>query len=333
MQFAPSRKLNFNMSPNKLKLLLNTLALTILVYSINIYFSPDFSTYHSNWQYFTSLDYSELLWSVLTLLSKFLFSNYYIYLFLLSFIVLYYKLKYLKLLTKSDLVIIFYISSFLFLHEAIQIRLALGLIFVLKSFKLRFDGRIYKSFVYLTIASLIHLSLLFYFVVLILRLVTNNKFALFLLFSLIAIFYSFISYLDNIELLMGYISEGGEDWSLKLANYLYEFLEIGTVKTPPLQLYYVSIVYFTNLVFNFKDKNEKLNELSNFSLILAFPLLLIPNDTMTSRFLELCFYFLPIVQFQIVSKLTKLRLSVVSFSVSLIFILLNLKIFTNQLFL
>ena len=319
------------MSKDKFKFIATIFVLTIVVFSININLSPDYYLYRSNWNNLDSIDYSEFSWSILNLFSKNIFSDYNGFLFCISFITIYFKFKYLKDLVQSNVILIFYASSFLILHESIQIRLAFGLIFVLKSIKDSIDGKNYKSWLFLILASSIHLSLLFFIIVKLLLIIIKNKTVLIITVLSVIYFIDFILQQNNIELMIKFFSEIGEKWSEKLSKYLYEFLELGIVKTPPLQIYYVGLIYLLNSILNFKKKINKLNELTLVSFILIIPILMIPNDTITSRFIELCFYFLPFIQFKIFKEIYDQKLTPISLALLFLFFTLNFKIFTNQL--
>jgi hypothetical protein len=319
------------MSKSEFTLFGQTLAVTIFVFFVDIYLSPDYTTYRLNWETTNGLDFSEVLWSVLNLCSRIIFSDFNYYLFVISLLIVYYKFKYLKNLVGSDLIFIFYISSFLLLHEAIQIRLAFGMIFVLRSMKYWIEEKNVKSFIFLIVASLIHLSLIFFIVVHFFRVVIKSKFTMLFCLLLIVLSYKFFSDIDYLQFLIDLISEGGEGWNLKLANYLYEFFEIGKIKGLPLQLYYVLLVYLISVFVNYNERDSKLNEIVRVSLLFIIPVLMIPNDTIISRFTELCFYFLPIIQFQIVRKLNRLKLWSISFVLVAFFVIVNFRVFSNQL--
>ena len=319
------------MSKIKFKYLTIIFAITIRVCAININLSPDYDLYRSRWNDLDTLDYSEFLWSILNLFSKNIFSDYNGFLLCISFITIYFKFKYLKDLVQSNVILIFYASSFLILHESIQIRLAFGLIFVLKSIKYSIDEKKYKSWLFLILASLIHLSLLFFIIVKLLLIIIKNKTALIISVLSVIYFIEFITDQNNIQLVIEIFLEVGKEWSVKLAKYLYGFLELGSIKPPPLQLYYVGLIYLLNLILNFTKKNNKLNEITLVSLILILPVLMIPNDTITSRLIELCFYFLPFIQYRIFKEIYNLKLTPISYTLLFLFSILNFKIFSNQL--
>lgn len=320
-------------SKDKLKFLLVVFIVTIIVFNINIYLSPDYEVYKSNWNNLESLDYSEFLWSLLHLISKKIIfgNNYNFFLFFISLLIIYFKFKFLKDLVNSNLILIFYSSSFLVLHESIQIRLAFGILFVLKSIISSKENKGFKSWFFLCLASLVHLSLIFFIIVkLIGNIVKNKVFFLFTILCIVFIF-RFISSQENLLLLIEFFSQIGEEWSLKLSKYLYDFLELSSVKSLPLQIYYVGLTYLIYLVFNFNKKFDLINELILISFILIIPVLMIPSDTITSRLIELCFYFLPFIQYYIVKEFFKQRHITLSLTILFILFILNLKMFTNQL--
>ena len=253
----------FLLSKDKLRFLFVVFIITIVVFNVNVSFSPDFDVYYANWNNLESIDYSEFLWSLLHLLSKkILFGkNYKLFLFCISFIIIYYKLTYLKDLVNSNLILIFYSSSFLILHESIQIRLSFGLLFVLKSIKMSKENNGLKSWWFLFLASLVHLSLIFFVIVKLIGILAKNKIIFLFTIAGLFIFFRVVSSQDNIILLIDHFSQIGEEWSLKLSKYLYDILELASVKPLPLQIYYVGITYLFYLFLNFKKKLDTLNEL------------------------------------------------------------------------
>ena len=319
------------MSKDKFQFIAIVFILTILVWEININLSPDYDVYRSKWNSLDSLEYGELLWSALNLICKNIFFEYNVFLFFISFVTIYFKFKYLKDLVKSNIILIFYASSFLILHESIQIRLAFGLIFVLKSIKYSLDNKQSKSWLFLILASSIHLSLLFFIIVKLLLIIINNKTVL--IISVLSVFYfiDFISQQNNIESMIEFLSEIGEEWSVKLSKYLFEFLELESIKKFPLQIYYVGLIYILNSFLNFKKNHNGLSQITLVAFLLTIPVLMIPNDTITSRLIELCFYFLPLIQFNIFKEFNYQKITPLDYILLFMFCILNLRIFTNQL--
>ena len=319
------------MSKNKLVFIGFTIITTLLVCLINVQCSPDYELYRFIWNSLDCLDYSEVLWSLLNILSKFFFFDYNLFLFFISLFTVYFKFKYLKDLVKSNVVLIFYSSSFLILHESIQIRLAFGLVFVLKSILYSLENKQNKCWIFLTLASLIHLSLVFFVIVKLLSVVLKNR-LLQVLFLVFCVFlFEFISQKEYIILMIDFLSEFKVDWSQKLSKYLYEFLELESLKSFPLQLYFVGFVYLFDLILNFQKRNTELNQTMLLSFVWIIPVLMIPNDTISSRLIELCFFFLPIVQFKIFKELRNQKYKRLSYALLFLFFILNIKIFTNQL--
>tara|TARA_B100000787_G_scaffold170089_1_gene163931 strand:+ start:2975 stop:3937 length:963 start_codon:yes stop_codon:yes gene_type:complete len=319
------------MSKDKLKYLVTIFVLTIIVCAININLSPDYDLYKFNWSYIDSLDYSEFLWSLVNLLSKYIFFDYNLFLFCITFITVYFKFKYLKDLGQSSVLIILYASSFLILHECIQIRLAFGLIFVLKSIKYSIDKKNFRSWLFLILGSLVHVSLIFFLIAKLISIIIKNKILLALILISIIYFFDFIAQPDNIQLMMNSLSQFEGDWKEKIIKYLYEFTKIDNIKSPPLQLYYVVFIYLFNGVLNFNRKNNPLKELSLVCIVLLLPVLMIPNDTILSRLSELCFYFLPIIQFNILKVFDDKKITIIRYALLFSFLIFNFKIFTNQL--
>jgi hypothetical protein len=202
---------------------------------------------------------------------------------------------------------------------------------VLKSIKYSQENKVNKSWLFLCIAALVHLSLVFFILIKLIGNLVKHKILFVLIITILFLLFQYVSSQENILFLIDFLSEIGEEWSFKLSKYLYDILELADVKALPLQIYYVGFSYLLYLYLNFKKDIDIINELMLISFILIIPVLMIPSDTITSRLIELCFYFLPLIQFTIYKDIHRQKYVRLSLTMLIIFIIINIKMFTKQL--